>query len=62
MILQCAFFLPAGNNSTNGASRNRVAQGSHSVLFGTVNVADQGENIVADIGQVNYLNTVVDLT
>lgn len=48
----CTFFLTAGNDSTAGGPQNRVAQVSHSVLLGTVNVADQGENIVADIGQV----------
>ncbi|XP_020248301.1 large proline-rich protein BAG6 isoform X1 [Asparagus officinalis] len=41
-----------GSDSTPGAPRNRIGQISHSVLLGTLNVADPGENMVVDISRL----------
>lgn len=41
-----------GNDSTGNAPRNRAGQISHSVVLGTVNVADQGEGMITDISRL----------
>lgn len=41
-----------GNDTTSGAPRSRVGQVSHNVILGTVNLADQGESVVTDIGRL----------
>lgn len=44
------FFLE--NNSIGGVPRARIGQVSHGVVLGTVNAAEQNEDLVADIGRV----------
>ncbi|KAJ0975090.1 hypothetical protein J5N97_017055 [Dioscorea zingiberensis] len=46
-----------GNDSTGGVSRTRIGQVSHGVVIGTVNTAEQGENIMTDIGR--FVGTVL---
>ncbi|KAK9164643.1 hypothetical protein Syun_005545 [Stephania yunnanensis] len=42
----------AGNDTGNGASRNRTGQISHSVVLGTFNIGDQGEGGVPDVTRI----------
>ncbi|KAK1273022.1 hypothetical protein QJS04_geneDACA009705 [Acorus gramineus] len=42
----------AGNDTTGGGPRGRVGQVSHGLLFGTINVGDQGEAIVPDLSRI----------
>ncbi|CAL9102684.1 unnamed protein product [Musa acuminata var. zebrina] len=41
-----------GSDSTSNAPHNRIGQVSHSVVLGTVNIGDQGEGVISDIGRV----------
>ena len=46
------FLWFAVNDTSAGASRNRIGQISHSVVLGTFNVGDQGEGLVPDLSRV----------
>lgn len=47
--------LFVGNETIGNAQQNRTGQVSHSVVVGTVNIADQGEGMGADIARVRFL-------
>lgn len=53
-LLHVFLFFSAANDSGSGVQRNRIGQVAHSVLVGTINVADRnGEAMLADLSRVH---------